>query len=633
MLPLELDPSKELRLPTAALVLVLDKSGSMNQPVAGARASQQDVANEGAALAIESLRSDSYVGVVTFDMFAHTVIPLQPNEDPKKLAQRVRGIRAEGGTNLEPGLLTAFEMVKGVKVAKKRVVCMSDGRSHSTDNLPQIATAMAAAGVQVSAIAVGDDADHATMKKIAEAGGGEFYAVRDPRTLPRVLVESVQVINKPLLKEVPFVPRVLATGSTLTAGMEQAPPLGGLVITSPRSDPKIALEMLNPDDDPLLAHWQVGLGRVAAFTSAAPGSGPWAQSWVEWPEAAIFWVQLARTIARPAVSQDAELITTIQDSRLLITYETLSALDEDPDQAKPGYPAYLQVEGTVYQPDGVALPVRLRQSGPGRYEASLDAAQAGNYIVALTPRQGARRLAPAIGGASQSASPEFRRYKSNMGLLEEIVETTGGRRLSVSDPRALDLFDRTGMPPSVSFLPAWRTVLCWALALLLLDVACRRIAWDYNLLRSFVRSAIARVTPSHVRGGEATATLATLRRVSDQVEVRQAADAAGLEKFAGAGRIAPPPLRDLEPPTAAQDEQPESRPDRPVDRPTPEPSKVAAALDAILGRGAAPAHPKAPPSQEEPSPKNVAETTGSLLAARRRARHSMPGPDADQRNK
>jgi hypothetical protein len=56
-----------MRLPQAALVLVLDRSGSMNMHVAGARATQQQVANEAAALAIESLRAESLVGVVVFE--------------------------------------------------------------------------------------------------------------------------------------------------------------------------------------------------------------------------------------------------------------------------------------------------------------------------------------------------------------------------------------------------------------------------------------------------------------------------------------------------------------------------------------------------------------------------------------
>src|SRR5207249_1162048 len=99
------------------------------------------------------------------------------------------------------------------------------------------------------------------------------------------------------------------TGSTLTAGMDQAPQLNGLVITGPRHDARVSMEMLDQSNDPLLAQWQIGLGRVAAFTSRAPSSsaGSWSLRWVDWPTAAAFWTQLARTISRPAMSQDAEL--------------------------------------------------------------------------------------------------------------------------------------------------------------------------------------------------------------------------------------------------------------------------------------------------------------------------------------
>lgn len=630
LLPLELDPSRELRLPTAALVLVIDKSGSMNQPVAGARASQQEVANEGAALAIESLRADSLVGVVTFDMFAYVTVPLQPNDNPKRLAGQVRTIAAEGGTNFEPALERAYQMLADVSAAKKRVVLLSDGRSHSTD-LDGIVARMSAANIQLTTIAVGDSADDELMQRLAQAGGGEFYPVRDPRALPRVLVDSVQVINKPLIKEVPFAPRVLATGSTLTAGMDSAPQLLGLVITSLKDDPKAVLEMASEDDEPLLAHWQLGLGRVAAFTSdagaashQAAGGMVWSQQWLDWPEAAGFWVQLARTISRPPMNQEAELIASIAGDTLNLTLEFASDGLLEADGASTPLlisNAYLQVDGTIYQPDGSMTPVRLRQTAPGRYEASADAPQAGNYIVALNPRQGNRRMAPVIGGASRSTSPEFRRYSSNLALLDEIVQSTGGRRLDIHDPFAAPLFDRASMPPGVSLLPAWKPLLWWALALLMLDVACRRLAWDANLLRSAAARAIARMTPASLRGREAAATLASLRRVSVQVDQRQETDAAGFSKFRGTGHIKPPPPR-YEAPKDSADASGQA---------APTPSRVTAALDALLGRGRSAAGPGAagpdapPPISSAGDETTAPATTRSLLDAKRRARRQLSG--------
>ena len=639
VMPVEMDPSKELRLPSAALVLVLDKSGSMNQPVAGARASQQQIANEGAALAIESLRSDSLVGVVTFDMAPKTTIPLQPNDNPAKLAAEVRAISAEGGTNMPPAIRRAYEMLRNVKAEKKRIVCMSDGRSHSND-YDEVLALLKADNIQLSAIAVGDDADEETMQRIAEIGGGDFYAVRDPRTLPRVLVDSVQVINKPLLKETPFTPQVLATGSTLTAGMSGSPILNGVVITSPRKDPKVSLEMVTPDGEPLLAHWQAGMGRAAAFTSSQPRRGTWAASWADWPTASTFWTQLARTIARPAMNTDAELLATIDGERLNISYEITGGVTsaQNPGQAATSPDSrlldYLQVAGSIYAPDGTTSPVRLRQTAPGRYEANVEAPLAGNYIVALNPRQGSRALPPAIGGASKSTSPEFRRYRSNIGLLDEIAEATGGRRLDMNEPTAVNLFDRTNMPHSESSLPIWPVILLWTLALMLLDVACRRIAWDVPMMQRGVAAALAKVTPARLRGGRSAETLSTLRRVSEGLEAQQEAAAAGLTKLKGSGRIRPPPERiirsdgtsTIAPAPAQVDGADAGSMESSASSKAPaqpESEKVAAALDALLDRRPAqPTSPVVSPDSQQPAA-GVSETTSNLLAAKRRARQRL----------
>ena len=597
VLPLELDPPRQMKLAGAALVLVLDQSGSMNQRVAGTRTTQQVIANEAAALAIESLRRESLVGVISFDFFAHVRVPLQRNDDPEQITERIRAITSDGGTNLEPALQAAHRMLRNVEAKKKLVVCLSDGRSHTTE-LDGLVNEMVADGIKITTIAVGDDADHETLEHIADIGGGKFHPVRNPRTLPRVLVDSVQVINKPLLKETPFVPVVRPTGSTLTAGLDRAPALGGLVITATRPEPTVTLEMTDPDGEPLLAHWQVGLGRVAAFTSDAQGG--WSSDWVSWPGYDAFWAQLARMIARPPANPDAELVTVIKDGRLVMTLE--AAREE-------GFVDYLHVDGTVYTPDGQSVAVRLRQTAPGRYEDSIPASVPGNYVVALSPRRGTRQLAPVIGGASQSASAEFRSFRSNEPLLERIAELTGGRVLDVTQPGAVELFDRTGMEPSRAALPAWRTLLWLALALVLIDVAARRLAWDALLVRRSVRRATARIEPhERLRGREAAATLASLRQASVQVEQHRPV------------RAAAPVEEPLAPRPAVHT--------TPVpERHGPDPAKVAAALDALTGKSPAAKPEKDEPTEQEPTAEEPpsSETTSSLLAAKRRARKKLDG--------
>jgi hypothetical protein len=337
------------------------------------------------------------------------------------------------------------------------------------------------------------------------------------------------------------------------------------------------------------------------------------------------------------MNTEAELLTIIDRDRLSISYEITggSAAGESPDRAQPDSRLldYLQVGGTIYGPDGASESIRLRQTAPGRYEASVDAPLAGNYIVALNPRQGARALAPAIGGASKSTSLEFRRYRSNIGLLDEIAEATGGRRLDIENPKLVNLFDRANMPRSESSLPIWPTILLWTIALMLLDVACRRIAWDVPTLQRAAAAGLARVSPMRLRGRRSAETLSTLRRVSDAFDERQLSGSEGVAKLKGTGRLRPPPERvirsDGTSTFAADTAAPPASP-----TPAPDRQQVAAALDALLARDAAADSPTEPPTATPTAPPGASlppasDTTSGLLAAKRRARQRMDEGGAD----
>ncbi len=650
VLPLELDPPRELRVPSAALVLVLDRSGSMNRPVGGARASQQEVANEAASLAVESLHSDTYIGVVAFDHMPERLVPLRLNDDPDEIIDVITTIQPMGGTRIEPALRLAHEMLRGLpEVPNRHILLLTDGLSQDPGIDEFIATA-ASDKVKVTTIGIGDHIDDAQLQRVAEGTGSVFHHVRNPRLLPRVLVDTVQEFNKPLIKEGEFRPMTRPTGSALAVGMDEAPPLRGIVITAPRADRTVMLEMVHPDGEPLLAHWQAGLGRVAAFTSDL--DGPWSRAWADWPGAQAFWTQLVRTIARPSVSRETEMITIIEDDRLHITLEAAggAAIDADDEAgdaqtatARSRFMNYLTVEGTVYLPSGETQTVRLRQTAPGRYEADIAATEAGSYIVALSPRQGARQLAPVIGGASRATSDEFRRLESDVALLREIAQTTGGRILSVDSPAEAQLFDRSGMPRSASLLPAWRSILWWVILLLLLDVAARRLAWDWPLVKRGLLAAIAQVAPSRVKGERALATLGGLQDVTARAEVQRQRQQQGVQPLKGSGEMVPPRARvadaaDVPEPrredTSARSKKPSVEPAMPK-KSAPDPDRVSSALDALLGRSgrkeqekpaaASPKSSSSSPTTQPPKPEDEqsSPTRSSLLAAKRRAREQL----------
>lgn len=606
VLPLDMSPPKELILPTAALVLVLDKSGSMEFKVGGARGTQQEVANEGAAQAIESLRSNSMVGVVTFDTSPHEFIPLQQNNDPERLADLVRGIAPEGGTDIEPALRLAYTMLRTADVDRKHVVCLSDGRA-PTGGLEELAHEMANHGIRLSTIAVGDDADRDTLQKLAEIGGGEFYLVHNPRSLPRILVDAVQVVNKPLIKESIFEPVVHSSGEALGLSAATAPPLAGLVITALKPSPLVAVELTHPDGDPLLAHWQSGLGRTAAFTSDAEGH--WSSQWQAWSGYQAFWAQVVRSIARPPGEPDAELFVSSNDNAIRMTLD----MSMSPEKSR----AYMQVDATVYTPTGESQTARLRQVGPGLYEGAVPASQAGNYIVVVSPRRGERRLAPLIGGVTRPTSAEFRRYRSNIALLNDLVEATKGRQLAIEAPEEASIFDRTRLPRTVSSLPAWPFVIWIALGIMLLDIACRRIAWRTSHLTALATAAV-RKAPT--RTDEAQATLTTLRTSENVKRPERTLE----ERTDGPAPIREVPMRA---PRPAVDEEPALE-ERPAKR-APTAEDIQRAIDALRGSSSErDTSPKKKPEStpQDTTPQRTSDTTERLLRAKRRAREE----DRDQ---
>lgn len=528
LLPVLLDVPEKLETSSTAIVLVIDHSGSMNRSVLGTNQTQQDVANEGAAMAIESLNRSDMIGVIVFDDEFATPIPLRRNLDAKANAAIVRSISPDGGTNLPPALEEAGRVLRGIEAETRHIIVLSDGVSMNSERLQEITERIAQDGIKVSTIAVGNNADVDVMSGIAKQGGGVFYRVIDPTLLPRVFVKAVRVVKTPLIREQAFVPQRLPTGSTLLDGLGELPALNGLALAQARVEATVSNVLATETGEPVLASWSVGLGRVAAFTSDAHR---WALPWMPQGSGGSsvygrFWTQLVRDVSRPASDRTHSLEATIQQFEGV---EMLRVrLEQADEQGKPidG----LSVPASVYGPSGERVQVKLSQVGPGVYEGlvrtdQVGSQQAGTYVVSMAPRvmSGTRRsAAPIVGGVVKPPGLEYRKLQSSVELLERVAEITGGRvrTLAVApaaggpagDPGEGSLFDRAGVEPAIARLGMWRWLLMASIGVMLLDVATRRIAWD-RLLNSELGAQAKRaaVAAMRDRGTQAAASVGRLR--------------------------------------------------------------------------------------------------------------------------
>lgn len=600
ILPVRLDLPEQLISPAAAVVIVIDCSGSMGFRVGNSRRSKQAIANDGAAVAVKAMDKTDLVGVIIFNNRYEQLIPLGPNSDPDRSAELIRGIMADGGTNLPPALEAAWHELRAVKAGVKHIIVLSDGRSQGTEQLVPLAQNIHSDGIRVSTIAVGDEADVGTMSAIAGAGDGIYYRVIDPNMLPRIFLKAVRVVRSPLVREKPFVPVMLATGSPITQGLGTPPPLNGLVLTQARTDPGVTYAMATPTGEPLLGYWNVGVGRVAAFTSDA---SRWAAPWLDWPGYARMWLQMVRTIARPQPDRGQELTVDLDGDDLVVRLAASDAEGRPIDN--------LDVPAVLNGPGGKRVHVRLVQTGAGEYRVRVAAPDPGSYVVSLTPRLDGRALPPVVGGVARSGGAEYRRLSSNEQRVRQIAAAGGGRVLSLDRPAEAAIFSRDGISPAIAREPLWRWLLFAAIALYLLDVASRRVAWDRFFGAEFGAAARRRAAELvRSRGHAATATVQQLRRRDEEL-------ARAGEATAGPPKLSSEDARALVQAEAERRRQARAAARRPVD-PHASPAQSPQAGPAsrpVDGEG----EPVTPPDETEHA--------SSLLEAKRRALRRLRGED------
>lgn len=523
ILPVNCQIPAQTVLPSGALMLVLDRSGSMGRTVGGTNKTQEQLANEAAVRALNTLYPQDMVGVVAFDSAAYSIVKLQMNSDPAAVAKRIRSIRAGGGTNIYSGLAMAYRELAPITVqqaAIKHVILLTDGNSTSGNYIKLIGQ-MHAAGITLSTVGVGDAVDTSLLSKLARMGGGHFYLIHDPRHLPQVFIKEARTIRKNLIKEKTFQPKLRATGSPIMQGINAVPKLKGLVLTGRKHDPRVFLPIVAPDGSPVFAHWQVGLGRAAAFTSDADNR--WAAPWLTWAGYGDFWTRVIRRIARPSESRNANLITTITGHTLHVRLDAVG----NATPTDGAFANFLNVRGSILNPNGSTQPITLKQTGPGVYEASAPADAAGNYIISLIDQQPNGKRFAIFGGASRPPGAELRQFQSNTKLLDRIAAITGGKVLSPNNPQDAGLYTRSKQLISRSIRPLWPTLLLIMLGVFLLDVAARRIAWSFTDTWGWTkRQAALAAALLRSRSVEAETTLGALkqrRKLTDQAIKKRAA--------------------------------------------------------------------------------------------------------------
>ncbi len=457
ILPVRSDFEKEKEKPSLAMMLVIDKSGSMG-------GEKIEMAKEAARAAVELLGPSDKVGVLAFEGENFWVSELHPCNDKGFVLDRIAGLEAGGGTVMAPAMEEAYETLRGAIAKLKHMIILTDGISQPGD-FEGIAQAMAADRITVSTVAMGADADQQLLEEIAHIGNGRYYVADDPAQVPQIFAKETVTASKSAINEQPFSPTIVRPTQVLAdLGLDTAPFLLGYVITRPKPTAEVILA--TESGDPLLAWWRYGLGMSVAFTSDAKAR--WAAEWLSWPSFAQFWAQVARHALRRAEARG----TVVQVERKGQTAKvTLDAIEPSGK-----YLNKADTELMLIDPQLSTRKLEMAQVAPGRYQAEFETGLSGSYQLRFAQSRSGQLIGQQSRGLAVGYPDELRLRPANTELLRSIAETTGGR----SDVKAQDVFadpDRT-VPRTT---PLWPYLAGAAALLFVLDVALRRI--DLALLR------------------------------------------------------------------------------------------------------------------------------------------------------
>lgn len=461
ILPVRSNFEKEREKPSLAMVLVIDKSGSMG-------GQNIELAKDAAKAAVELLGPRDSVGVIAFDGQSYWVSELRSASDKSMIIDQISTIQASGGTNMYPPMEDAYRALGAASAKLKHCILLTDGVSAPGD-FEGLAAEMAASRMTVTTVAMGQGASQQLLEDIARIGGGRYYVCDDPQSVPQVFAKETVEASKSAINELPFLAQSVRPTQVLEGiDMELAPLLLGYVVT--RAKPTSELILASESGDPLLAWWRYGLGMTVAFTSDAKAR--WAAEWLGWPDFGPFWAQIIRHAMRKNENRGIFVDVHRGDG------ETRVVMDSVDDQG-----AFIdgqQTTLTIIDPQLKTEKIELRQSAPGRYEATFATPRRGNYQIDLAQSRPDGEPVRQARGIVVGYPDELRLQPTNESRLRKIADVSGGG----FDPQIADLLARNGQMARNGQkarvpIPLWPYLLMAAAGLFLFDVAIRRIdlAW------------------------------------------------------------------------------------------------------------------------------------------------------------
>ncbi|HEV7735260.1 MAG TPA: VWA domain-containing protein [Candidatus Binatia bacterium] len=434
-----------------ALFLVIDRSNSMGY----GQGEKMEYARRAAVAVLEQLGPRDLVGAVAFDSQPYELGALRPAAHGRAaLEERIRALQYGGGTDWKDALELARKQLVAGGRRVRHVILLTDGDSNRrADDHTALIADLARDGITVTSIRIGSDTVNLELlQDIAHATGGEFHHVADAEALPQLMIRDTRRLMDAPGSLVNAPARIGETGPMLSGVDErELPAVARWAVTRARPEAEMRLWLdTGTRHDPLLATWQVELGRVAALpVDFQSGAAAWAQ----WDGFGKLWAQVVHWAMAPTLRGDRRLVARRGVAGLEVTLDTGAVEDG---------PFTLRLGGS----DDVAL----RPIGPHTFRGVAPALRAG--VVPAVLRTAVRDEPSAlVVPASASDGRELRHVGADLPLLQAVAVRTGG---AVDPPLDALVAARPGAVREA--IPLAPFLIPLALLALLADIALRRFS-------------------------------------------------------------------------------------------------------------------------------------------------------------
>jgi Mg-chelatase subunit ChlD len=464
LLPVSYEGPEEVQRPALALIMLLDRSGSMGESVDTARRiDKMDLLKQAAIQAVEKLEARNLIGIIAFDTRHEWIISLGPARNRKtQIVQAIEALKPEGGTDIYQALREAIAQLSQVRARVKHILVFSDGKVvRENRDFEALFRELSQSTISASSIAIGSQADIEFMWRLANEGKGIRYEVKDARDLPEITLQELIRLERArwIRGPVPVSPGPFAF-QLPHLDTRAIPPADGYVLTFEKPTAQTSLHVRLEEDlpaDPFVSHWRYGLGKVLVLNTSITPEG--LGRWLNWEGLSALTADVLSQIysESPLQLKELRVTTHLDDSTLRVTAEA---------ERDGLWLDRLSLEGQLSGRDGTPKAFEFEQIGPGQYQASVEDLTEGVYVLSVR-EESLGRVQDVI---SIPYASEYRRVRLHQEVLMEMAHQTGGEYLENLEELPMRLQSRT-----LSYHDIWQPITFAALLLFLADLIARKL--------------------------------------------------------------------------------------------------------------------------------------------------------------